>query len=1838
MCLRIDHATMSTSETNTCVPNFASSDDDLALSYDDYSFDWPRTRSGVRAARAVSSHAVRLFGHDCSDFTIQCNHVQFGLLDSRSLHYYCNCDDYDIHEVHFSAYLPSTNFNAIHSHCDRYREHHPWEFPGEASLHHERCSIEQFNSEIWPRNECFSLFDRTLASIFSPCLAAFNSAASTLSYHYVCGGTIEDNSGDRESHKLVKSLEHFQYRFTGAHDICYYIFTNSQIYLPRTFRNDRYDPIDDRALDDLKYLFTHGIEREMFQAFRNVGTTADNLASITNTLKSACDIIQANFGDVPNVPKDIAYGYSRQHDNGISYQNPLTPNPGHTAVSAMSTNIGRLAHDILNDAVPAVFNAASDADEAAKFYAMLIRCVEYLSYMPIPIFVSHTIHEILQYIGLPDGFISLVCICISNVVVSLGIPSEPIKMGGVSGINREIDISFLTSFAKDFGPSIKNLISSAAKMAREVTAVIKFIELVSGFGKAILDWLFPSQIEDAQLQEDLEIFLCVVKHYTDEAFHHQISNINHRELILEQKDRYFRLVKHFANLTRRNPNNQSFVQFHSAAAQYELLCSAVQHHGALGSVTARPEPHVCVFTGDSNIGKSTLQSYLQGVVVDEVKDYMTSHETLNLVCTLNLALPHYDNYTGQFIVCLDDLFTTAESTACSGAAKFNAMVSNADYVVPMAKLEQKGHKFTSRVILASTNNPYPRLPDVTYHDCIWRRRDLLVLVKTNGVARKPLDDDPLDATNFRHLKFRLMNPLKDNEFISDWMDYAEFERRYRTSLSSKFEHQTIIVKKLQEHMSNNSPPTPPKEELLKEIVFEAKEHYYFDNFKVYCKDVACTCLGAFTDAERFIYQTFNTTTEVLSDIMTTTLDSIKSYVSNILDIAQPTFRFLLKLGGIAGGLALAYKMWKAFGKPEAITRELDVEIEDWRSKNANHFKNKPKQASKAEWRQLLVTDEVSKLNDSDEYCYKIKKCDGERLILERGDRITKNVIIKSSQQGLLEKPSMIENPYKLAETPQAISIPISKRIELESQNSEEALNIIKKHTYVISLTTPQHSLTMHATHVMAQFILVPYHFFELLSPGDVFELYPYNGSARRTIWYHPRHCLRIKDSDVCVYWVAGDMCSSSVLRQFLTLKQLESINYVKQLECFAFSKTDGWQRNCHVDARVDEYAENFSDTGMFIDKQSMSFKGSPASGRCGALYVATEGAHPGVLGFHIGFREGDRRSMLRLISRDEIEILVNKLADRLSIPVGIAPPVPSFIREGDGESIGANMPFVGYISPELARFQPKNHAKTPSPAYGLLYDVRKGNSVLSKNDKRILEEYRGEMNILESGLMKYSVPYTEYPWELIPKFEEFHYMRFKQFKTSVKPCIREYDEVINGIRREDDSFVSFFRGLNMKSSPGFGWKTTQNEPGKLGLFYAQPTSYGFHYTMKPELQKAVDDLEQELLKGNLPHAITVNCLKSELRTLSKIETGNTRNFVVFPVEWTIVASKYFKDWSVAMAETHGDSTAQIGIDPTGLDWHHMVKDLLRYSTVNGFDGDYKAYDGAVFYQQAIPIVNAINRWYDDGPDNARVRHLLTVRMFYSYILSGNRVHYKNQGQTSGNILTSPLNCEVNAQLFAFAFLMSWYEECRANPKNNISDYGLHNMEDFVCSKFYGDDNIHAVKEEIKHWFYPERIAKHINSTGFHITDAAKTGVLEWKPVTDLTFLKMNIAKLNGIYVGQLDKVSIEEMANWVRDNSLATPEEKMRDNFDTMLRFAFAHGREYHDEMLGKVNDFLACRDLDIIKTTYNDRYLTFIDKKVGAQFGEYTGDIPRILTSLYNQNSFDWDSDTSSDYHSVVG
>jgi hypothetical protein len=131
---------------------------------------------------------------------------------------------------------------------------------------------------------------------------------------------------------------------------------------------------------------------------------------------------------------------------------------------------------------------------------------------------------------------------------------------------------------------------------------------------------------------------------------------------------------------------------------------------------------------------------------------------------------------------------------------------------------------------------------------------------------------------------------------------------------------------------------------------------------------------------------------------------------------------------------------------------------------------------------------------------------------------------------------------------------------------------------------------------------------------------------------------------------------------------------------------------------------------------------------------------------------------------------------------------------------------------------------------------------------------------------------------------------------------------------------------------------------------------------------------------------------------------------------------------------------------------------------------------------------------------------------------------------------------------------------------------------------------------------------------------------------------MNIAKLNGIYVGQLDKVSIEEMANWVRDNSLATPEEKMRDNFDTMLRFAFAHGREYHDEMLGKVNDFLACRDLDIIKTTYNDRYLTFIDKKVGAQFGEYTGDIPRILTSLYNQNSFDWDSDTSSDYHSVVG
>lgn len=1623
------------------------------------------------------------------------------------------------------------------------------------------------------------------------------------------------------------------------------------------------------------------IKKEMFSTLANIvnipsnlGSASANAASITQSLRDGIGQFEQfttgvrdgyNAADrrtwlqreqsirQPVVAENIQprsqeqYGYANSTGfNAGAYIAPIINNAIHFSreyLQFYSQVVSDVFLNLLYKAQMSIetvrnFGSYMDSTELAPayyFYNELLEYVQDYIYFPTSIFITRTFRRVMGYMGIDLSVVNYILNVLSSAYAAVSSstlfdigsndPPRIRKEFGLDGISGIVDL-------------IKGLLKPLKQLAgaiKDIDTLIKFVNKMFDYAKQIVNWIYPNGVDvSPDTQKLLTKFLAIVEFYKAEDNTHLLGLLNHRLVFMELRDGpdsvLRQLEKFFSDLERRNPNNQSFALFYSAYKTYEGLYAKCVHNGGRGDTTARIEPTVIALHGGVNIGKSTLQNYLVSVIVDTLGEKLDFISSESATYNLNLANKHMDGYQGQPICIIDDIFTTWQNSACSGAGMYNSMVSNTDYVVPQAALNDKGMKFSSKVILTTSNISHPKnLPDVGVASAILRRRDLLVECRRKVVNGAPVPfptrlatDTVVTNDNFAHLEFRLCNPLKDGEYISMWMDIDDFILKVRNTLITKYEDQTNLVKLLQATIRSKQPDVKSKEDILKEILKENPQHFWYDGVSVMCKDAMCNCLCFYEDAKRYVNTQYTEIVRegIVDSILTTLSDGARSFIEQVKELS-PGAKYLaaasIALAGVAAGVAL----YRRNGKPEKISKEMREDVADWRQKNAEHFKNKPPNYSKKHWRQVLVSREIAERMDRTKTHWEVETCNGNQLVLNSTEPIVNEILIRSDVGGLVGPSTYNDNPYKLTNTPESIRVPLQKNLVFESQNSNETVKIIQKHTYILRRSIG----TAHATHVMGQCILSTYHFFHGLVRGEEFELIPCYRGAPQKLLFEPTHLQRLSDGDVCVYWIAGDYCSSSMIKQFMPLRDLAKISHVRNMACYAFTKEDefaGWGYHTFTNASLAEYVDIHTADGKFREARAMSFASAEAPGRCGALYVATESFNPSILGFHVGNHEG--LGYLRLVTREEVQNLVTRLHRNISMPLFEAPPPSTLIKECDtGVSIGANMPFVGLMDARFCKYQKKEHSKIRSPAYDQVYEPTKDQSVLSSRDRRVSPEFRTS-SILKKGLEKYSVPFKEMPWQLIKSFEEFHLMRFKKFKIAEKPRVRSWNEVINGVRDELGSIQNYMTGLNMKSSAGFGWKAppSSSDGGKAYLFDKELTDWGYYYTMKEELKQSVLELERELKAGVAPHLFTTNCLKDELRPLEKIQKGSTRNFVMFPVEWTIVTKAYFMDWTAAMTASHGESSAQVGIDPTGRDWHSMITGMLKYSTEYGFDGDYKAYDGAVFYQQLIPIINAINAWYNDGEQNASIRHGLAVRMIFSFILSENEVHYKNQGQTSGNVLTSPLNCEINAQLFGYAWLMCWFEECRLDPTLEVTKYGLHNMHQYVNSKFYGDDNMHSVKKEVTNWFYPERIAKWINSTGFSITDAEKTGTLRWKNVLDLSFLKMKTRKHCGFYIGQLDEKSIKEMVNWIRDNNLETPEEKLRTNMDTMLRFAFAYGESYYNEMFETLNGWLQQRGFEMMTTTYRDRNHIFLDTKMGVKFGQWDGEIPSIYA--INQNEED--------------
>ena len=431
-------------------------------------------------------------------------------------------------------------------------------------------------------------------------------------------------------------------------------------------------------------------------------------------------------------------------------------------------------------------------------------------------------------------------------------------------------------------------------------------------------------------------------------------------------------------------------------------------------------------------------------------------------------------------------------------------------------------------------------------------------------------------------------------------------------------------------------------------------------------------------------------------------------------------------------------------------------------------------------------------------------------------------------------------------------------------------------------------------------------------------------------------------------------------------------------------------------------------------------------------------------------------------------------------------------------------------------------------------------AVLTPRDVRLLEP----VSPLIKGIEKYGVQCEPFNWRILNAIVEDMYLEFAPYSKG----LRVFSEhvAINGIPGEE-----YVDALNMSTSPGWPFKTWKNCKTKKDLFEGEvPNAVIRNEILRQRLilrEKAAED------GVRFPSAFA-DCLKDERRTLDKIGKRSTRIFAIAPLDYVIMMRKYCLDFAAMFYKTRHMTFSAVGMNTESFEWNDMLHRLIAHSDV-GFAGDFSKFDGTLSADCVYATMLLINRLYNDGDRNARVRAVLFNEISHSSHVALDSAYVVCGGNPSGNPMTVILNTIVNEMYLRYVWCLIAPEEMKS-----LRHYHLH-----VRTKVYGDDNWVAVTPEALKFYNLQTVSKCLGALGIIFLPPDKiASEKECAPILEWSFLKRKsniVPQLsNTRYVGALQWETILEMLNWVRqcDDEVTACEE----NCLAALRYAFLHGKE----------------------------------------------------------------------------
>lgn len=372
-------------------------------------------------------------------------------------------------------------------------------------------------------------------------------------------------------------------------------------------------------------------------------------------------------------------------------------------------------------------------------------------------------------------------------------------------------------------------------------------------------------------------------------------------------------------------------------------------------------------------------------------------------------------------------------------------------------------------------------------------------------------------------------------------------------------------------------------------------------------------------------------------------------------------------------------------------------------------------------------------------------------------------------------------------------------------------------------------------------------------------------------------------------------------------------------------------------------------------------------------------------------------------------------------------------------------------------------------------------------------------------------------------------------------------------------------------------------------FFGSGEELDFSSTCCTSLFKEIDDQIESIKKGGDPEHIFMDFLKPETREKEKYLKGATRMISAGPLDLTIITRMYFGSLLSESSRSRITNGFALGVNPYkewGLLHHkHTRKSGGRYS----MDGDYGNYDGSQEAELIMSFKTFARSFYYNGAEAehkvrdwiisklARSIHIVNVG-FKAYV-------YRWEGSnSSGGVLTTLLNMFLNhvAITYGFSVVLQPVKGCGY-------EFAFTKCMDITV---FGDDNLITVSSGLAERVQPKEFARALGAVGLKYTGADKRELgEEYKPITECTFLKRGILCSPDYVAAPLEMASIFQPLNWCSKS--ATLEER-RLVIESVLGELALHGKECYNLWAPKVVTLCTPLYGHLTRTTY-DRALSDI-------------------------------------------